>query len=83
VICTGVTSDPLQDGEISGLVLHLEVFMNWYRGVARWDGRFGQYGITVSFWGSGTLKIVILVENHPQKRFFRLADYHPLKGWGC
>ena len=57
--------------------------MNWYRGVARWDGRFGQYGITVSFWGSGTLKIVILVENHPQKRFFRLADHHPLKGWGC
>ena len=44
---------------------------------------FGQYGIKVSFGGSGTLKIVILVENHPQKRFFRLADYHPLKGWGC
>ena len=25
-----------------------------------------------------TLKIVILVENHPQARFFRLAYYHPL-----
>ena len=37
----------------------------------RWCGRFGQYGIKVSFWGSGTLKIVILVENnHPQKRIF-------------
>ena len=36
------------------------------------------YGIKVSFWGSGTLKIVIPVENHPQKRSFWLADYHPL-----
>ena len=34
--------------------------------------------IKVSFWGSGTLKIVIYVENHPQKRSFRLAEYHPL-----
>ena len=40
------------------------------------------YGIKVSFWGSGTLKIVIPVENYPQKRSFRLADYHPF-GWGC
>ena len=39
-------------------------------------------GIKVSFWGSGTLKIVIYVENYPQKRCFRLADYHPLWGWG-
>ena len=36
------------------------------------------YIIKVSFWGSGTLKIVIPVENHPQKRSFWLADYHPL-----
>ena len=28
-----------------------------------WDDRFSQYGIKVSFWGSGTLKIVIYVEN--------------------
>ena len=41
------------------------------------------YGIKVSFWGSGTLKIVIPVENHPQKRSFRLADYHPLWVGGC
>ena len=31
------------------------------------------YGVKVSFWGSGTLKIVIYVENHPQKRSFWLA----------
>ena len=29
----------------------------------------------------GTLKIVIYVENYPQKRSFRLAYYHP-SGWG-
>jgi len=43
--------------------------------------RFGQHGIKVSFWGSGTLNnnIVILVENHPHRNdFFRLDDYHPL-----
>ena len=28
------------------------------------------------------LKIVIYVENYPQKRCFRLAYYHPLLGWG-
>ena len=33
------------------------------RGRPRWCDRFGQYGIKVSFWGSGTLKIVIYVEN--------------------
>ena len=38
---------------------------------------FPQYGIKVSYWGSGTLKIVIPVENHPQKTGNRLADYHP------
>jgi hypothetical protein len=38
----------------------------------------------VSFWGSGTLKIVILVENHAQriKRIFRLDYYHPSEGRG-
>jgi hypothetical protein len=29
---------------------------------------------------SGTLKIVILVENHPHKRIFKLAYYHPSEG---
>ena len=48
------------------------------KGVPRWCDRFGQYGIKVSFWASGTLKIVIYVENYPQKRCFRLTDYHPL-----
>ena len=48
----------------------------------RWRDRFVQYGIKVSFWGSGTLKIVIYVENYPQKPCFRLADYHPLWGVG-
>ena len=52
------------------------------KGVPRWCDRFGQYGIKVSFWASETLKIVIYVENYPQKRCFRLADYHPLWGWG-
>jgi len=41
-----------------------------------------QYGIKVSSWGSETFKIVIPVENHPQKPKNRLADYHPLWGWG-
>ena len=47
------------------------------KGLRRWYDRFGQYGIKVCYWGSGTLKIVIYVENHPQKRSFWLADYHP------
>eukprot|EP00964_Phaeocystis_antarctica_P156361 scaffold125970_cov57-Phaeocystis_antarctica.AAC.1 len=34
------------------------------------------------YWGSGTLKIGIPVENHPQKPENRLADDHPLGG-GC
>ena len=47
--------------------------------VTRW---VSQYGIKVSSWGSETFKIVIPVENHPQKPKNRLADYHPLWGWG-
>ena len=45
--------------------------------------RFGQYGIKVCCWGSDTLKIVIYVENYPQKRSFLLVDYHPLWVGGC
>ena len=48
------------------------------KGLPNLRDRFVQYGIKVSFWGSGTLKIVIYVENYPQKRSFWLADYHPL-----
>ena len=40
--------------------------------------RFILYGVYVSLWGSGTLKIVIPFENYPQKRSFRLPNYHPL-----
>ena len=39
----------------------------------------------VSFWGSGTLKIVTLVENHPQKRVrvcFGWMIITPLEGSG-
>ena len=60
------------------LILTVLESMNPVKGVPRWCDRFGQYGIKVSFWASGTLKIVIYVENYPQKRCFRLADYHPL-----
>ena len=42
------------------------------------DFQYRIYIIKVSFWGSGTLKIVIPVENYPQKRSFMLAFYHPL-----
>ena len=41
-----------------------------------------QYGTKVSSWGSETFKIVIPVENHPQKPKNRLAYYHPLLGVG-
>ena len=39
----------------------------WHAGGAQVTRQVSQYGIKVSFWGSGTLKIVIYVENHPQK----------------
>jgi len=49
--------------------------------VPRWCNRIGHYGIKVSFWGfaSGTLKIVILVENHPPETdFYVFALFAPL-----
>ena len=52
-------------------------------GVAQVTRQVSQYGIKVSSWGSETFKIVIPVENHPQKPKNRLADYHPLWGGGC
>ena len=54
------------------------------KGLPSLRDRFVQYTVSVrvSFGGSGTLKIVIYVENYPQKRCFRLADYHPLWGVG-
>ena len=54
-----------------------------YAGGAQVTRQVSQYGIKVSFWGSGTLKIVIPVENHPQKPKNMLADYHPLWDGGC
>ena len=51
------------------------------KGLPNLGNRFVQYGIKVSFWGSVTLKIVIYVENYPQKRCFRLDGYHPLYIW--
>ena len=52
----------------------VDMYMTLYkiRGVPRWRDRFPQYGIKVRLWGSGTLKIVIPVENHPQKPENRL-----------
>ena len=57
--------------------------MKVVRGVPRWRDRFAQYGIKVSFWGSGNLKIVIPVENHPQKPENWLAVYHPSLDGEC
>ena len=54
-----------------------------FTGGAQVTRQVSQYGIKVSFWGSGTLKIVIYVENHPQKPKNWLAYYHPLCGGGC
>ena len=45
------------------------------KGVPRWRDKFPQYGIKVRLWGSGTLKIVIPIENHPQKTKNRLDEY--------
>ena len=38
-----------------------------YTGDAQVTRQVSQYGIKVSSWGSETFKIVIPVENHPQK----------------
>ena len=53
------------------------------RGVPRWCDRFGQYGTKVDFGSSGTLRIVIYVENHPHRPVLWLDDYHPSEGGGC
>ena len=37
------------------------------KGLPNLRDRFVQYGIRMSFWGSGTLKIVIYVKNYPQR----------------
>ena len=47
------------------------------KGGAHVTRKIYQYGIKVSSWESETFKIVIPVENHPQKPKNRLADYHP------
>ena len=61
-----------------------------HRGASGVTGRACASGVTglvstlsrCALWGfNKTLKMVIYVENHPQKRSFRLADYHlPLGG---
>ena len=77
-------------GELNGGDLTPRVFImiliNEVRTGAGWISYGGCFlrtelffcGIKASFWGSGALKIVRYVENHPQKRSFWLADYHPL-----
>ena len=52
------------------------------KGLPRWCDRFSQYGIKVSFSGSGTLKIVIYVEKYPHKRFFSVGSLSPPLGVG-
>ena len=62
----------------SSAILHANPLVH---GVSTLDrARVCIYGVKVSFRGSGTLKIVIYVENHPQVRSFRLDDYHPPLG---
>ena len=75
--------------EVYGVVSRLKKednTINWTKRVSEWVGGGARvtrqlYGIMVSFWGSGTLKIVIYVKNNPQKRSFRSDDYHPPLGW--
>ena len=50
-------------------------------GVPRRGDRFVLYGIKVSFWASGTLKIVIHAENCSQNEVFGWIIV-PLGGWG-
>ena len=52
------------------------------KGLPNLGDRFVQYGIKVSFWGARTLKIVIYVENYPQKRVFGWLIITPLWSGG-
>ena len=62
--------------------VNFELSALFVKGVPRWRDRFPQYGIKVSYWGSGTLKIVIPVENHRQKPQIVWVIITP-GGWGC
>ena len=54
------------------------------KGLPSLRDRFVQYGIKVSFWGSGTLKIVIYVENYPpETEFLSWLSIIPRLGWVC
>ena len=53
------------------------------KGPAQVIQQVSQYGIKVSFWGSETLKIVIPVENHPQKPKICWMIITPSVGGGC
>ena len=48
-----------------------------------WCGRFVIDGVKVSFWGSGTLKIVIPIENYPTNGVFGWLVITPYEGWRC
>ena len=53
------------------------------KGPAKVIRQVSQYGIEVGSWEPETLKIVIPVENHPQKPKNWLADYDPSGGGEC
>ena len=53
------------------------------RGWLMWCGRFVIGGIKVSFWASGTLKIVIPIENYPTNGVFGWLVITPYEGWRC
>ena len=57
--------------------MHMHMYMYYLRPVEDFQSHL-RYQV-LSFWASETLKIVI-PENYPQKRSFRLADYHPCMG---
>jgi hypothetical protein len=56
----------------------------FYKGPAQPTRQVCQYGIRVSFWGSGTLRIVIYVENYPPRNdVFVWMIITPLCGGVC
>ena len=53
------------------------------KGLPNLRDRFVQYGIRMSFWGSGTLKIVIYLENYLRNDVFGWLIITPLGVEGC
>ena len=60
----------------------LDRFLSTVRGVPRWRDRFPQYGIKVSYWGSGTLKIVIPVSKITERSADDLTNLTPFSVFG-